>query len=250
MSTTTTTIPGVPPASRMLWAVVAALIVTTLAMGAALVQVSRQRAEEVAPATPLTPAATVASVLEPELAAMEEEKTAVATVESAQAAPKKVAKPHAPKTPARSTVAAAKSPSEPWDVVNTAPPGAGVPTAPAPVPKVVCAVCGTVESVTPVEREAKPSGAGAVAGAVLGGLVGNQFGGGDGKTLATIAGVLGGGWAGNTVEKKMKKDLVYRVEVRMEDGSLRSIEQSSPATVGSRVKVEGNSISPADAAPA
>ncbi|MBC7502377.1 MAG: glycine zipper 2TM domain-containing protein [Herminiimonas sp.] len=36
-------------------------------------------------------------------------------------------------------------------------------------------------------------------GAVVGGLLGNQVGGGNGKKLATIAGVLMGGYAGNEV---------------------------------------------------
>ena len=36
-------------------------------------------------------------------------------------------------------------------------------------------------------------------GAVLGGLLGNQVGGGNGKKLATVAGVLFGGYAGNEV---------------------------------------------------
>jgi uncharacterized protein YcfJ len=35
-------------------------------------------------------------------------------------------------------------------------------------------------------------------------LVGNQLGDGNGKTLATILGAVGGGVAGNAVEKKMK----------------------------------------------
>lgn len=39
-------------------------------------------------------------------------------------------------------------------------------------------------------------------GAVLGGLLGNQVGGGKGKTLATIAGVVGGGYLGNEVAKR------------------------------------------------
>ncbi|MDR7306975.1 glycine zipper 2TM domain-containing protein [Rhodoferax saidenbachensis] len=244
----TVTIPGVPQpgAHRMLWAVIAALGATTLALGAALVQVNRQSGEEIAAATPLTPVATVASVLEPELATKNEEIVAEAPVKPAPVAPKKIVKSQSASAKAHSTVAAKPPASEPWEVIDAAPPGAGVPVASSTPHKAICAVCGTVESVTPVEREAKPSGAGAVAGAVLGGLVGNQFGGGDGKALATIAGVLGGGWAGNTVEKKMKKDMVYRVEIRMEDGSVRSIEQSSPATVGARVKVEGNSISPAN----
>lgn len=246
----TVTIPGVPQpaAHRMLWAVIAALGATTLALGAALVQVNRQSAEEVAPATPLTPVATVASVLEPELATKNEEIVTEAPVKPALPAPKKIVKLQSASagTKAHSTVASKSTAKDAREGVDAAPPaGAGVPVASSTPARALCAVCGTVESVTPVEHEAKPSGAGAVAGAVLGGLVGNQFGGGDGKALATIAGVLGGGWAGNTVEKKMKKDLVYRVEVRMEDGSVRSIEQSSPATVGARVKVEGNSISPA-----
>lgn len=39
-------------------------------------------------------------------------------------------------------------------------------------------------------------------GAVIGGVLGSQFGSGDGKTLATIAGAVGGGYIGNEVGKK------------------------------------------------
>jgi hypothetical protein len=39
-------------------------------------------------------------------------------------------------------------------------------------------------------------------GAVVGGLVGSQVGGGNGKTLATIAGAVGGGYLGNEVSKR------------------------------------------------
>ena len=39
-------------------------------------------------------------------------------------------------------------------------------------------------------------------GAVVGGLLGNQVGGGNGKTLATIAGAVGGGYLGNEIAKK------------------------------------------------
>jgi uncharacterized protein YcfJ len=34
-------------------------------------------------------------------------------------------------------------------------------------------------------------------GAVIGGLIGNQVGGGNGKKLATVAGIIGGGYLGN-----------------------------------------------------
>lgn len=39
-------------------------------------------------------------------------------------------------------------------------------------------------------------------GAVVGGLLGNQVGSGDGKTLATVAGAVGGAYVGNEIAKK------------------------------------------------
>jgi len=40
------------------------------------------------------------------------------------------------------------------------------------------------------------------AGALIGGLVGNQVGGGNGKKLATVAGVIGGGMLGNEIANR------------------------------------------------
>ncbi len=113
-------------------------------------------------------------------------------------------------------------------------------------PLIICGVCGTVESVTPLEREAaQGSGIGVIAGAALGGIVGNQFGGGAGKDLATIAGMAAGGWAGNTVEKKIKKETLFEVKVRMEDGTVRKVEQKTSIGVGAKVTVEGGKLTPA-----
>ncbi|WP_317204862.1 glycine zipper 2TM domain-containing protein [Janthinobacterium sp.] len=42
-------------------------------------------------------------------------------------------------------------------------------------------------------------------GAVIGGLLGNQVGGGRGKALATIAGVIGGGMLGNEAQKQIQQ---------------------------------------------
>jgi uncharacterized protein YcfJ len=39
-------------------------------------------------------------------------------------------------------------------------------------------------------------------GAVVGGLLGNQVGSGNGRKLATIAGAIGGGYAGNEIAKR------------------------------------------------
>ncbi|WP_211470086.1 glycine zipper 2TM domain-containing protein [Collimonas humicola] len=56
----------------------------------------------------------------------------------------------------------------------------------------------------PVEQ-ARPAASvsplGIATGAVIGGLLGHQVGGGNGRTLATVAGVVGGGYLGNTVAK-------------------------------------------------
>ena len=39
-------------------------------------------------------------------------------------------------------------------------------------------------------------------GAVIGGLIGNQIGGGNGKKLATVAGIIGGGMIGNEIANR------------------------------------------------
>lgn len=115
----------------------------------------------------------------------------------------------------------------------------------------VCASCGTVEAVTPVQRQGEVNGVavgnttiglGTVAGGVVGGLLGNQVGGGNGKTAMTVLGVAGGAFAGNQIEKNMKKVTVYEVRVRMDDGSVRNMELSSTVAVGAKVIVEGKNL--------
>lgn len=49
---------------------------------------------------------------------------------------------------------------------------------------------------------AQHSTAGIATGAVIGGLLGHQVGGGNGRTLATIAAAVGGGYLGDEVGKK------------------------------------------------
>lgn len=127
-------------------------------------------------------------------------------------------------------------------VANTQPSRPAFAQAPRPV---ACSNCGTIESVTPVQRAAPTSGLGAVAGGLVGGLLGNQVGGGTGKAVATVAGAVGGGFAGNAIEKNTRKTTVYEVRVRMNDGSVRTIEQGSAATTGARVVVDGNVLRPA-----
>jgi outer membrane lipoprotein SlyB len=139
----------------------------------------------------------------------------------------------------------------PRRVVQRAPVVAQAAPRPAPTRAVACATCGTVESAVAVQRQGKVNGVsvgnatiglGTVAGGVLGGVLGNQVGGGNGRTAMTVIGAAGGAYAGNKVEQNMKKITLYQMRVRMNDGSVRTIEQSSAVAAGSRVVVEGNSM--------
>ena len=112
----------------------------------------------------------------------------------------------------------------------------------APQAAAVCHDCGVIESVQAVTRKGEASGVGAVAGGVLGAVVGNQMGRGNGRKAMTVLGAVGGGVAGNEIEKRSKSTTVHLVKVRMDDGSLRSIEQAASAHVGERVVVEGNKL--------
>ena len=47
------------------------------------------------------------------------------------------------------------------------------------------------------------------------------MGGGNGKKLATVAGAIGGGLAGNEIEKRKNSQMVYEVKVVMENGEVR-----------------------------
>lgn len=56
----------------------------------------------------------------------------------------------------------------------------------------------------PVQQASSPNYVGIGTGAVIGGLIGNQIGGGKGKKIATVAGVIGGGFLGNEIANRNK----------------------------------------------
>ncbi len=107
-----------------------------------------------------------------------------------------------------------------------------------------CASCGTVASIVPVRTAGTSSGLGAIGGAAAGGLVGNQFGRGNGRTAMTIIGALGGGLAGNAVEKQVRSETDYQVQVQMQDGSTRTFTYHNPPPFGQgqRVRVENGTL--------
>jgi len=161
--------------------------------------------------------------------------------------------PPASAGPAPQAMAAAPMPAPapaplPAQAIQPGPaPGANAPVVaaatPAPPP---CAVCGRVESVRAVQRAQKTTGVGAVAGGVVGGLVGNQFGHGHGRAATTVLGAVGGGFAGNAIEKHVRTVTVYEVGVRMDNGSLRTVETKSAPPIGKPVTLRRGVLRPAD----
>ncbi|WP_025598738.1 glycine zipper 2TM domain-containing protein [Burkholderia sp. WSM2230] len=107
-----------------------------------------------------------------------------------------------------------------------------------------CSTCGTVVAISAARQEGHGTGIGAVGGAVAGGVVGNQFGSGNGRTAMTLLGALGGGLAGNSVEKHLRSTTSYSVRVRMENGKTRyfSYHEAPPFQQGQRVRVENGTL--------
>ncbi|MFT6589341.1 MAG: outer membrane lipoprotein SlyB [Rhodoferax sp.] len=212
-----------PSANKPLWAAVAVLTVAVLAMGAALIRIQSK---------PVDPHLAVLNTVAP--------KATSDTPASLVPVPDDAKRPVTPPKEAPMPVTQTRDMTQPVAQNRSAPAStpSNQPTQPG------CTHCGTVISVTALQREVTGSGVGTVAGGVLGAMVGNQVGGGTGKTLATILGAVGGGYAGNTVEKRMNQVTSYRINVRMEDGSIRTLEQATPASVGEEVVVDGNTLRP------
>lgn len=106
----------------------------------------------------------------------------------------------------------------------------------------ICSYCGVVEAVDEVKRKGEGTGLGAIAGGVLGAAAGHQVGGGDGRKVMTLLGAVGGGLAGHEVEKRARGETVYQVRIRLDDGSVRTIEQPTAPKVGARVELQGNTL--------
>lgn len=110
--------------------------------------------------------------------------------------------------------------------------------------KTKCTDCGRIESVREIVTRGEGSGVGVVGGAVVGGALGHQVGSGRGQDLATVAGAVGGAVAGNEIEKRVKSTRSYAITVRLDDGSSRMINETSPPTwrPGDQVRLTNGTI--------
>jgi len=106
---------------------------------------------------------------------------------------------------------------------------------PKPATSSVCALCGTIESIRTVEvfEEAGPAGGAAEPKS------GTESGGTGASHALSVVDTLSNALGGNEVAKSARKRYVYRVTVRMDDGSFRAISVSSPPgfTAGDKVRV-------------
>lgn len=99
-----------------------------------------------------------------------------------------------------------------------------------------CVDCGLVDSIRPMQVGGSASG-------VTGAVVGNQIGNDHGRDTMTVLGV-GAAFAGHSIENNANRRTVYRITVRMDDGSFRTLSQSHEPVVaiGSRVRVSNGSL--------
>lgn len=110
-----------------------------------------------------------------------------------------------------------------------------------------CRSCGTVESVREVRRSGPVNGIagtqvtpGMAIGGVVGGLLGNQVGHGNGRAAATVVGAAGGAYAGHAIEKNQGSYTAYVMRIRMNDGTMRTVEQRAALARGAHVVVKGH----------
>ncbi len=102
---------------------------------------------------------------------------------------------------------------------------------------------GTVESVRGVTIDSsngQPGVLGAIGGGLLGGVAGSAVGGGRGSIFTGILGGIAGAVAGDEVQHKLELHHGEEITVRLDDGSLRAITQSSNGEMfraGDRVRL-------------
>ena len=112
----------------------------------------------------------------------------------------------------------------------------------APVTKKECTDCGVVVGVRLVERKGEGTGLGAVVGGVAGAVVGHEIS--RGRDAGTVLGAAGGAVAGHQIERHARATKHYEVQVRMEDGKVRSVKfATEPAwKSGDRVRLQDGKL--------
>ena len=112
-------------------------------------------------------------------------------------------------------------------------------------PQAQASYLGVVDRIEVVRKGDANNVAGTIIGGIVGGLIGHQIGSGSGNTAATIAGAAGGAFAGNQIQQRSRgPNEAFRVTVRMDDGSWRTVTQENimDLRTGDRVRLDGDYI--------
>ena len=109
---------------------------------------------------------------------------------------------------------------------------------------VSCIDCGRITAVNVGEKRGDSNALGVIAGGAAGALLGHQVGGGKGKDLATIAGAVGGAYAGKKIQEKANATKTWTVEVQFDNGQRGSYTFDADPGVksGDRVQKAGQQI--------
>ena len=100
---------------------------------------------------------------------------------------------------------------------------------------------GVVDRIEVINRGNPNNVGGTVIGAIVGGLIGSQIGG---SGTGAVVGAVGGAVVGNTISRQRASNEAFRISIRMNDGSYRTMDEPNIADLrtGDRVRVEGNNI--------
>ncbi|MCC5885627.1 MAG: glycine zipper 2TM domain-containing protein [Gammaproteobacteria bacterium] len=111
----------------------------------------------------------------------------------------------------------------------------------AATPTPPCLQCGTITTIRERTRKGDATGLGAATGAVIGGVLGRTVAN-KRKDAITVVGAIGGGVAGHEIEKHIKSETYYEIEVRMEDGRIQLLyaEALYGLTPGAEVEIVGD----------
>jgi outer membrane lipoprotein SlyB len=109
----------------------------------------------------------------------------------------------------------------------------------------ICHNCGTVEAVNLIEVKGEGSYLGTVGGGVVGAVLGSQVGGGSGRTVAQIAGAVGGAYAGRAIEANARTANHHEVLVRLQNGATQTVSFATDPgyRVGDKVQINSGVIS-------
>jgi outer membrane lipoprotein SlyB len=182
---------------------------------------------------------------------------AAAPAEIAPVMPAAPAATPAPKPKAKPKQVLAQAPREPVvyrdheEPVRVAQAPVAAPQAPVvqapPAPVAQAGILGRVESVREIEQQGQHTGLGPIAGGVAGAVLGHQFGNGWGNKILTVAGAAGGAIAGREIEKRARATKSWEINVRLDDGTVKSFPSSTSPywNAGDRVRLVDGRLQPA-----